>query len=310
MKATTPLIVIVSILLLVGCAEREKLPTKATPFIGGTTGVLIDFMEDSPPPEALDGGDFPFDVVVKLKNDGEYTVPKEDVEVRISGIRAEEFDLSESDLVKNPEEDLIAMEKDAEGNIRESTPVYVEFNGFNHVEELAGNTEFTFRADVCYVYQTKATAQICVRKDNLETEEGVCEVNEEKTVYNSGAPVQVVSFRETPRAKNKVAFTFEIQHKGNGNIYKKETRCDSARTNEDKVYVKVETNINGNLECSGLREGDATEGFATLYGGKKIITCTQEVNTESDYETPVDITITYDYKDNTETTVLVKHSPE
>jgi hypothetical protein len=34
------------------------------------------------------------------------------------------------------------------------------------------------------------------------------------------------------------------------------------------------------------------------------------VDTDSDYETSVDIRLMYDYRDDTETTVLVKHIPE
>lgn len=302
-------ILLVIVVLVSGCTtEKDTTPSKKEPFIGGTTGLLLDFAKDSPPEAVYDGGDFPFEVVVKLKNDGEHEIPKEDVEVRISGIRAEEFDLTEADLTKNPEEDLVAMKKDPEGKITKSPVVYVEFPNFNHREELTGNTPFTFRADVCYVYETTANAQLCVREDNLETEEGVCEVNEDKKVYNSGSPVQVTTFKEAARAKNKVSFTFDITHKGNGNIYRKETKCESERKNEDVVWVSVEAGIDGELKCSGLSDGTDTEGYAKLYEGTKPIICTQETDTENDYETPVVIKIKYDYKENKETEVLVKHT--
>jgi hypothetical protein len=149
---------------------------------------------------------------------------------------------------------------------------------------------------------------ICIRKDNLDTSEGVCIVNEDKAVYSSGAPLQISEFKEMPRAKDKIGFMFTISHMGNGQIYQRATRCDtSSRAFENKVWVEVETGIPG-LECSGLGEGTATTGFVTVYGNEKRVTCTQTVNTNSDYEKITTIRLGYDYSENRETTVLVKHT--
>ena len=49
--------------------------------MGGSDGVIINFEEAAPPEEVYDGGDFPFGVVVNLKNEGEFDVPKEDIDV-------------------------------------------------------------------------------------------------------------------------------------------------------------------------------------------------------------------------------------
>ena len=72
------------------------------------------------------------------------------------------------------------------------------------------------------------------------------------------------------------------------------------------MFVSVDTGMDG-LTCTGL-DGGATSGYVTLYGGERIITCTQETETNTDFEKPVNIKLEYDYKEGISTQVLVKHS--
>lgn len=308
-------IVAASILFASGCEEEGAGAIKQDPFVGGTTGLTVNFAEGAPPPETFDGGDSPFDVVVILENKGEHDVKKEDVEVSIKGILASDFSLSESNLKKNPDDDVKATEKNSEGDVIYGPPVYVEFTEFNHKEALTGNTPFTILAQVCYLYESRAQAMLCVKEDNLDvsTEGRVCRVTETKEVYNSGAPLHIENFKEYPAAEKKVRITFDIVHIGTGDIYKRSTKCDkSSKSDEDKVWVEVSSTIAGNLQCSGLSEGsNSREGYVKLYSqGKHTVTCTQEVTTNSDYETPINIKMEYDYEQTKTTAILVKHLGE
>jgi hypothetical protein len=296
------------LLFLLGCEGEEEGLLAGAPFLGGTVGLLVNF-EGSPPPEVFDGGDFPFDILIKLKNNGEWDVPKEKVRVKISGIRAEQFDMLESDLVKNAPEDLPMMKRDPTGRVIDSPPVLVEFTNLNHKESITG-AELTYpiRADVCYRYGTQAVTQLCVRENILSPKPGICIINEDKRVYNSGAPVQATSLTESARSSDKIGFSFTIQHQGTGDIYEQDTLCNKAsRAFEDRVYVKVDAGIPG-LACSGLSQ--TTEGFVKLYGGSKTISCTLTIPSPSDYELPVTITLGYDYEVGQSTQILVKHSGE
>jgi len=305
MKNYVNIILILSLLIFAsGCGE-ETTPSKESPFIGGTTGLLISYDKDAPPAEVYDGGDFPFDVVVKLKNEGEYTVSKDKVEVRLSGIDPMEFGLSGSDFVKHPNEDLEGTYKDSEGNRIEGTTTYVTFPGLNHNERLIGNTPYTIRAEVCYNYVTNARSMLCIKDSQVDKEGDICKINEKKAVFNSGGPVQITSFDEMPRGKNKFNFQFKVEPRGNGGIYKKDSNCEQTRANENKVFIAVDTGMNG-LSCTGL--DGATSGYVTLYGGERIITCTQETETGTNFERPVNIRLEYDYREGVSTQVLVKHS--
>ncbi|MBN2112424.1 hypothetical protein JW707_04990 [Candidatus Woesearchaeota archaeon] len=301
---------VISMLFLTGCGEGEgQLPGAGTPFLGGTSGVSISF-EDSPPAEVFDGGDFPFDIVVRLKNDGEWDIPKNNIKVKISGIRAEQFNLAESQLAKNAPEDLPKKQRDPTGTLLESPPVLVEFTNFNHRESITGS-ELTYpiRADVCYRYGTTAVSQLCVRENILNPQEGgICTINEAKTLFNSAAPVQVTSFTESARSSEKVGFSFTITHSGTGSIYEQDTLCNKeSMAFEDRIYVKVDAGISG-LECSGLSE--ETEGFVKLFGGTKTVSCTLTIPNPGDYQLPLRIDLGYDYESSTSTQILVRHSGE
>ncbi|MGM5487382.1 MAG: hypothetical protein ACQESG_00370 [Nanobdellota archaeon] len=304
------LMLLLLMIAITGCTDGEnQTGTKSDPFIGGVNGIDVNFAEGSPPQEVYDGGSNPFEVSVILQNKGEHTVESNNVLVTLSGILPSEFSVSESDLKKHPEEDLITTEKNAEGGVIEGPQVYVTFDGLNRHEKLEGNKEYPIRADVCYLYQTTAIADICVRENNLDTtKEGVCNVNEPKVVYNSGAPVHITDFKEYPRAQDKVGFTFKVTHVGSGEIFKKETECSKQNeVDEDKVWLEVSSELGSGLKCSGLSEGDDTSGYVRLYDRSHQVSCTQEVSTQSDYQTPIKIKATYDYEQEQTAKVLVKH---
>jgi len=308
MKRYGIVIFVCALLTLMGCGGggEGEVASSGTPFLGGTNGVLVNF-ENSPPAEVFDGGDFPFDVIIKLKNSGEWEIPKEKIRVKLSGILAEQFGLTSNDLIKTSPDDLPKMQKDASGKILDSPPVFVEFNNLNHEDAITGS-ELTYpiRADVCYNYGTEAVSRLCVRENILNPKAGgVCEINADKTVYNSGGPIQISEFSESARASDKIGFSFTIAHQGSGDLYERDTLCNNDRQFEDRIYVTVDVGISG-LACSGL--GGGSEGFVKLFGGSKPITCTVTIPTPSDYELPVTVTLGYDYEVGQSTQILVKHS--
>ncbi|MCH9029164.1 MAG: hypothetical protein IH819_06015 [Bacteroidetes bacterium] len=115
--------------------------------------------------------------------------------------------------------------------------------------------------------------------------------------------------------KDKISFNFDITHSGRGDVFK-EGDADSPaadcprdprerRQKENKVFVAVDTGI-PNLKCVGFSGG--TSGFVTLVDGRRGITCAQELDPgRNDFETNVEITADFNYRDNVEQEVLVKH---
>ena len=314
-------IIVCLTLLLVACENNtEQKVSRQSPFLGGTQGVTIYFVENSPPREVYDGGNSPFNMVLKLKNNGEYFIPRDSVSIKLSGFAPEAFGFTPDEMKVNPQEDLIATTIDSQGTRIEGNEVYVEFQNANHEQSITGAT-FTYptiKADVCYQYGTVAQSILCSREDLVQPQgEGVCSLSEDKIVFNSAAPVQVTRLRQNPLARDKIGFQFDVQHLGvdaSGKVFELGTACEETfRTYEDKVIVRVNTKRPG-LYCSGLVGTGTTtttgtvEGSINLYGGKKTVQCTQGIENPGDFEFPITIELEYDYQNTVKTSLVVKHA--
>ncbi|MBN1644511.1 hypothetical protein JW851_00525 [Candidatus Woesearchaeota archaeon] len=305
-------IIILAIILiaLVGCQQDGQTVSIEAPFIGGTQGITFDFSQLRT--EVYDSGTDPFDVTIKIENKGESDILKDNIKVTLSGINPVEFSTTENDLSKTSKEDIISAKKDTMGNIQTGPPVFVDFPNLEYTGKITGTTiEFPLRANICYLYNTKAISKLCIRKNILTAGEGICNINEDKPVYNSGAPIQITRITESARAKDKIGFSFEIHNMGTGDVYQRGTVCDkTTRKNKDKIFVRVETNMPG-ITCTGLEnQGTKAEGYTTLFDGVKTITCTQPAPGQIDFEQVLGIEAFYDYEEYKQTKISVKTSGE
>lgn len=323
------------VLLLSACSKKSGAAVGGaprTPFLGGTSGLTITFVEDSPPKEVTDDGSFEFQVLVNLKNDGEFKVPRNDVKLNLVGFDPNDFGQSFEELKDvEPASELDSRKRDAEGNIVDGTTTYAQFpksGGFFNPGKMPGNTPFTFRADVCYNYQTQATTKLCILRDMLNIrDDSICRPSgvgtSSRPIYSSSGPVQVQNFRQTVVGKDKISFSFDIVLSGNVDIFwSKDERkpitfddgCPKAararREIENRVGVQIteipEDPIFSNLQCNGL-DGGST-GVVQLISGKRSIVCTVElIQDRLDLEKNIGINLKYNVYDNKESQVLVKH---
>lgn len=314
MKKQIIILTLALAILLMGCEpgqEEKSINIGSNPFAGGTKGIDISFQDFRS--TVFDGGLDPFDIIVRLENEGETLVPKDKIRVTLTGINPTEFGKSETDLTKRAPDDIVEKRKDSQGNILPGPPTFVEFTELNHRKKLTGaSAEFTIRADACYLYRTKAVSKLCIREDILTPEAGgICEINEDKTVFNSGAPVHIQNLKESTRSKDKIGFTFEIANVGTGDIFERNSNCDREdRRKEDKVYLIIDTGMSG-LQCTGLNPtATGAEGWATLYGGRKIISCSQYVANKANYEQLMNVELIYDYEQDIQDTITVKSAGE
>jgi hypothetical protein len=289
--------------------DSEGTKDKVNPYVGGTAGLSIQFGEGNPPDEVFDRGQYPFDIEVKLLNVGEADIKKENVKVTVTGLNPSDFNKPESFFIKNGiEEDILATYKDFEGNIIKPSDTFVTFPGLNFIDTLTGNFQTKVRADVCYTYKTETASDGCIRKDVLSVDKNsVCQVSESKTVYNSGAPIQVDKFEELPSGTDKVRYLFTIKHLGSGNVYSPGSKCPIDRTAQNKIHFKIESSVT-DLLCSGLVEGTAKEGYVILREGEQTIRCVQQTTSQLDFLDRIKITLDYDYGESIDKTFLIKKS--
>ena len=324
------------ILVLSSCRSSGASTGSApkTPFIGGTSGLTIDFEKDSPPPEVTDDESFRFNAIVRLKNEGEHMINKNDVRINLVGFDPADFGHSFQDTKeKIPDDDLDSKKRDAEGNIVDGTTTFATFpkNGDSFVpRKFSGNTEFTFRADVCYNYQTEANTKLCILKDMINIrDDSICRPSGTgsagRATYTSSAPVQVTNFRQSVVGKDKISFTFDIVLSGNVDIFwsrdgkKPSAGFDQACPRDPRARREIENSVGveitevpvdpiftGDLKCGGL-DGNSN-GVVKLINGKRTITCTVGlVQDRLDLEKTVGINLFYNVLDNKETKVLIKH---
>ena len=322
---------VILVLFVSSCTGKSGASTGSaprTPFIGGTAGITINFEKDNPPPEVTDDDTFGFRAIIDLKNEGEYSVPRNDVKVNLVGFDPADFGKTFDDLRDvMPDDNLDSKRRDAEGNILEGTTTYAQFprSGDDFIPtKFPGNTPFTFRADVCYNYQTQADAQLCILKDMINIRQGgICIPTQGRVIYSSSAPVQVVNFRQSVIGKDKLSFTFDVVLSGNVDVFwskekRKPATFDSGCPRNPTERRAVENNVGvtiteipadplfSDLKCGGL-DGGST-GVVRMINGRRTITCTASiVQDRLDLEKGVGILLEYNVLDNKETQVLIKH---
>ncbi|MEK6984307.1 MAG: hypothetical protein AABX33_07070 [Nanoarchaeota archaeon] len=337
-KRYIALAILVCLILLVSACNRSGAATGGAPrkpFIGGAGAITMNFEKDSPPPEVTDQGTFPFNVLVRLKNDGEFKVDKENIRLNLIGFDPESFGSSFSALNEvTPEDSLEPKKIDAEGNTVDGATTVAAFpsggsDQFN-ARKFIGNTEFTFRVDACYLYGTQSSTKLCVLRDMVNVRDNsICKPNGAKTIYNSAGPVQVTNFRQTVVGQKRLSFSFDIVLNGNVDIfYTKDTltspttpstgfdaacpRDPSARRQVENnvavaiVQIPVEDRVLDSLKCVSLDRGDI--GVVKLVNQRRTITCTADIRQERvDLEKDIAINLLYNVLDSKETKVLVKH---
>ncbi|MFC1723480.1 hypothetical protein ACFL0V_05055 [Nanoarchaeota archaeon] len=320
MKRKIAVLLMVAMLFIFGCGgggEQDQQGVAGSQFAGGDVGLSIGFAEGSIPSEIFDR-DYQFGISLVIKNLGDHDIENGgDVKAKITGIDPSDFGVSANDLEQSPTGGIRGAQKDATGASVAGETISLDFPtsgaSFAYQKEIAGSIPYNIKVDVCYKYGTVVNTKLCVLEDILGTtgQQGLCEINQDKPVDNSGAPVKVTSFRESVSSSNKVAFVFKIQHTGGGKVHQLASDCTSDFQNRDKVHVKIDTGLSDGLTCSGLQNGQASgsvyEGDATLLNQAREIRCTQDINNPTDIEKLVRIDLTYDYKDSLTQQLMVKH---
>jgi hypothetical protein len=307
---------IAALVVLAGCGQKQETNDATKTFIGGTEGLAMSFEPGFPPEEAFDSSNSPFDIDIKMKNNGEYTVKAANVEARIVGPYAPDFGKTEADFVKVGSEDITAMTKSTEGQVMEGGETHIQFTGLNYKQTLSGNELFNYRADVCYTYGTEAVTRICVLKDLLRTtESNICIVNEDKEVKNSGAPVQITKVTESRYGTQDIGITLDIANIGTGEIFQRTKKCDATQLRDkNKVWVEIDTGLADVATCSGLKDesgniANGNKGYVTLNPETKQtrITCVQKAVSQQDFTKTINFKLEYDYYQTMPWNLLIKH---
>jgi len=319
------LVTITALFLLTGC-DGTTTTTEPLRFVGGTVGLNPYLIEGMPPPAIHDASTFPFGVGLMIENQGEADVgPGTDnpfVLVRLEGINPVQFGVTDNDVRQVLASPLRSARRNFDGTIFPGEITAVTFEPLIYKPDIHGNSQFTIRADICYDYETIATATVCIKDDVLENiqDTSICSLTGEKYPQNSGGPVQITSVVENPMSQNKIQINFVIEHVGVGEFFGRPTTgddlaeiCDFSPRNFNKYFIDVEVESfqdDAGLTVACSRFGGTNTGRVKLYqGAPTTISCTIERTRASSgriYQDLLNIHLKYRYGQFIETPILVQ----
>ncbi|MBN1793121.1 hypothetical protein JW826_05550 [Candidatus Woesearchaeota archaeon] len=319
------IILLSALALLSGCAGGDGTVDLSRSYIGGTVGLNAYLIEGMPPPMIHDSGLYPFGVGLAIENQGEADVgPGTNnpfVMVRLEGINPEQFGVNDEFIKQYLAQPLRGARRNFDGTIFPGEITNFNFEPLTYRPNIHGNTQFTIRADICYDYETLATAQICIKDEVLENiqDTSICSLTGPKPPQNSGGPVQVTSVIENPMSANKIQINFVIEHVGIGEFFGRDPSgtnepeiCDFSVRNTNKyvVDVEVEPLSDSGLTISCARFNGNRIGNVKLYqGAPTTISCTVERTRGSAgrvFQDLLNIKLKYRYGQFIETPIIIQ----
>jgi hypothetical protein len=300
-------------LFIFGCQQQAKKDSASGIFLGGTDAVEFSFVENQPPLQVLDDNQDPFSITINLQNKGEYTVPANKIIASLSGISAEAFSISSlHTALKIPLEGKIK----SGDQVIQSSPEELLFDEAIYKHDLNADFPTSLRADICYLYQTRAVSKLCLKKKAVERNtEDKCLVNSnEVSTESSSAPVKIKNVRQRSSGTSQIKLTFTIVNEGKGEVYPPlafTDKCVEKRLDENRLLLEVSSaSGKSRFKCSQLN--GASKGEIKLTLKEKIVSC--DIPTDSfqeiAFEEPANIILSYFYKGSIEKQITVTDSEQ
>ncbi|MBR9691737.1 hypothetical protein GOV06_03030 [Candidatus Woesearchaeota archaeon] len=293
--------IITTLILITGCGEEEAV-TGPSPYIGGIKGLVAEFeplgIEESGIYTVFEDESFPIQII--LKNKGEHDLAPGDSSITIHGIPLADFTGISSGTLSNTEE----IEKISELN-EEGGEKIIDFGQNVKYNQVIPGTFYDVNifASYTYAYKTYASIPNVCFKENLR-DDRVCEVDESKKVYSSGAPIQVESVAEKPAGAGLISLEFKIENVGGGRATI--PGKDFSSQYNQLAYTIEPVTERGKWTCTAA----GRENEARLINDKATIRCRLKDPLEKDalYTKAIGLTLSYDYRDLIQETVRIKRT--
>lgn len=290
-KYLIPLL-IASILIISGCSSGNS-DRDYPNFRTGTEGLVLNFLPYSPPATAYSGD--VMDIVIEIDNKGAYDVRSG--KLYMSGFDKNILSIYENYLVfdeilgkseysLNGEKKII----DKYTNVRVTLP--------NNVDSHTTPIE----AIACYEYQTIASFPVCIDSNPRVNKHDACSASS-ISGNSQGGPIAVKNI-QIESGLGRMRFIIDIENVGNGELIDYNACPFGYKYNDVNNINSYQVEIPGiNLNCEpdsrSLKINDAGEG--------RIYCQAENLNQEqSAYQSVMSITLDYDYKDSTSTSVQIR----
>lgn len=323
-KKILSIMLFAALLVFAGCSSEtgaKKSGYELDSFKGGNEGLVFSFDESMPPSTIKDQGLVPFNVRIMAENKGEYDIPENSAHVRLTGFDKTELNLQDSSMTFA----AIAGFKKQGDNERPGARQTVMFNNLKYMGDIVSGTyNFDMAANVCYPYETRAIAELCISGNtysSLDNDYANCEIEGDKKYANSGAPVKIENVKQFSNGQSSIQIQFDIVHSskvGSGTIFERGSLDSECNVNgkspsstdailaKNKVTYHVDTSIPG-LNC----EGTGTNTNTVILSddtNRYIVTCLQDTtDQEETFSKLIQLKLEYDYLDRISKTLSVEH---
>ncbi len=293
---------VLSVVFLVSCADGEKVTTDSV-FEGGSQGLMIEFepfgVEETGVSTIFDTETFPISIV--LRNKGEEDVAVGNAKVSLKGINLGDFDGIASGSLAN--DDVIEGVSDTDPNGGEEVIEFTTNAGAKYKPKVTGFYQPDIFAVVEYKYKTHLIIpEVCFKEDL--TDKSICEVQETKESFVSGAPVTVTKVEEDVAGKGVVVLLITVQNVGGGRVTLPDAEFEARF---DHLAFKVVTEPE-KWECRST----GRENEARLTSGSAVIICKLREALAEDtlFTKQIDIDLEYKYQSVAQQTIKIVESEE
>lgn len=302
------LVLIAMMLLLSSCniipqgEDADSTSAVLSQVQSGTRGVEVDFVNNYPPYTIYDIGDFM--MLLEVENKGAYDVGATECYLQVTG-----FD---PNIIRGV--DYIQSCGPVDGK-----NVYNLDGGWNQVEYLSssitlpdGTLEYSPNLNLvwCYAYQTYANPSVCVDPlfYQITSEQKACTPMDASVGSGQGGPVSV-SYVGVDMIGDAAVFEISVHNGGSGRVlspYADISNCgDSSIDYDDLDRVSYDVEMTG----GSLVSCTPSNNMLRLSNGVGKIVCTFNIAGTTAYETPLMITLDYNYMENTQQGVQIIATP-
>ena len=291
-------------------------------FNGGSEALTYEFVQGAPPEKIYDGGTRPFNIRVRITNNGEFDIPEGSGYVVLSGVNPPDFNLNDDTLSK-PIPPINGYKLRGESVIKGREQV-VTFPDLKYIPSHVAPISHKVFVNFCYPYRTTSIISVCLSGDPLSNiEEGtkVCDVENSNLDYaNSGSPISIENPVQYASGQNTIDIKFNIVHNPKTDkgslVFERgsfDKFCEVGGKNpgsyetldkRDKIIYTVESGVPG-LICG---DGGSNQGSTYLIENRAEVFCTQNVESQKDHIRPFRVTLEYDYFEKDSVDLLISPS--
>jgi hypothetical protein len=268
----------------------------------GTQGIEVDFVSNYPPRTLYDISEMV--MLLEVENKGAYNVGSTECFLQVTG-----FD---PNIVRGI--DYVQSCGPIDGK-----NVYNLDGGWNQVEYSStsltlpdGSLQYSPNLNLvwCYAYQTIANPSICVDPlfYQITSEQKACLPKDVSMAGGQGGPVSV-TYTGVDMIGDTAVFEISVQNSGGGRVlspYADISNCgESVLDYEDldRLSYSIEMTGGSLIECS------PSSGLLRLSNEVGKIVCSFRISGSTAYETPLQITLDYNYIESTQQGIQIISTP-